>query len=154
MADLNLYGFLSRLPEVLAITNALTADDDLVDGQLIVSKANRVVQSSGFGINPDGRITIGGVTIHAYSYVLLNNNFVDLPVNTVGSGSLIAGNNEESADFNWNLDGTPLIKISSENVSNTETLGHLCLFSNTANSLRVLNKLGSHKNILFTLFYR
>ena len=86
-------------------------------------------------------------------FLLMENDFVDLPDASIGAGEVTVGDAEEYARFVWSSDGTPTLMDSSFNVVTTDTLSKFCIFKN-GTTVRIRNRLGSTKAIMLTYTYR
>ena len=79
-------------------------------------------------------------------------NSIYLPQSTMGSGKIQAGDNEEWCSIVWGTDGSPTITSGSENTSDIDTPGNLCLLQSD-NKVEVKNQLGEAKTITYNIQY-
>lgn len=96
----------------------------------------------------------GGVVVsHAAPVELADDASFDLPDASAGWGTLMVGDNEEYTTFRWGADGTVVLEDdATANVVATDTDANLCIFDN-GTAVRVRNRLGSAKKIMFTYNY-
>lgn len=95
----------------------------------------------------------GVVTNHVTPVELADDASFDLPDASAGWGTLMVGDNEEYTTFRWSSDGTVVLEDdATANVVATDTDANLCIFDN-GTAVRVRNRLGSAKKIMFTYNY-
>lgn len=87
------------------------------------------------------------------SVTLQNDEYVDLPGSTTGSGFVQILNNEAWAQFSWSQNGTITLMINSANVADSDTADKLCLFAQD-NGVRIKNRLGATKELTYQINYR
>lgn len=75
-------------------------------------------------------------------------------VTNSGFGTLVAGADEERAQFSIKSDGTVnLIMASANIVANADTDGKICIGTSVASPCVIKNRLGSTKAVLLQLWY-
>jgi len=86
---------------------------------------------------------------------VLDDGTFDLPVTANGGwGILVAGADEERAEFSIKSDGTVNRMIASANVvANADTDGKVCIGTSVASPCVIKNRLGGTKAILLQLWY-
>jgi len=95
-------------------------------------------------VTPEGNVDTVSIDDDAY---------IDLPETTTGNGFAQLGNNEAWAQFSWSQDGTPVLMISSANVSDSDEADKLCFFAHD-NGVRIRNRLGAPKELTYQINYK
>jgi hypothetical protein len=85
---------------------------------------------------------IGGLNLYILTQTLVDESYIDLPVSSIGFGTIQIGNNQERVNFSYSSDGVVTIIQKSLNVSNSDLDSNLCVFDNGEN-VRIKNNLGS-----------
>lgn len=114
---------------------------DLVFGEKIVIKDDGTVVIGGVEV-PPVQESISGIEILQYTLNMKNDQYIDLPSNSMGWIEVLTEDGAEYGIFMYRKDGTVIKRETSINVDNMDQADTFCVYNNGSNQVRIKNRLG------------
>jgi hypothetical protein len=124
----------------------------------ITHNQTNAVIATGLGdviLDPISEITeVCGVGLKTKEYNATVNDeaTISLPANTIGWGTVMAGDNQEFSRFRWTSAAVVTVDESTANVATTDLDTNLCIFDG-GTSVSIRNRLGSNLTIRYVIHY-